>query len=383
MQCLQHVNQRATAAFPIILGLLMSAISQGAFGTQMPPAPQVAQESSPPADNNISINVVVTDKTGHPVSGLEMADFTLLDNKASKKILGFHPLNLKDQGRDPVHVIIVIDMINTPFTEVAWERQQLADFLKEDNGRLANPTTLAVFSDRGIALDRQYTVKGSDLIAEFERTQTELRTIKHSSGIWGDAEMLETSLAQLGQLVAYEKAQPGQKMILVVSPGWPLLPQAGSQEGARARQWVFGNIVELTNGLRQARTTLYHLDPNDLERLTSPFYYQTYLKAVTDSENAEYPDLSLQVLSEHTGGETLIGGHDITGKLNTAIRDASASYVLTFEANPGVRANEYHALEVRVNRPELQVRTTAGYYADVQAKPTGVTPRGSSTLSLR
>jgi len=211
-------------------------------------------------------------------------------------------------------------------------------------------------------------MKGNDLVAEFDKTQTGLRTVNRSAGFWGDAEMLQTSLAQLSQLASYENTQSGPKLVLVLSQGWPLLPWTGSQEGDKARQWVFNSIVELTNGLRQAKTTLYCLDPNDLERTSNPFYYREYLKPVTDAKNAEYSNLSLQVLAEHSGGEVLIGGHDITGKLNTAVRDASASYVLTFETAPEGRANEYHALEVRVDKPGVLVRTTAGYYAHPRAK---------------
>ena len=362
MQFLHRFGPRAAAALAIVLGSLVLAANVRQDGVA--PAPE---ESPPSADNgNLSISVVVTDQMGHPVSGLQKADFTLLDNKTPAPILGFRALSAKDHGGDPVHVVIVVDMINTRFTEVAWEREQLTQFLKEDNGILANPTTLSVFSDRGVALDQQYTVNGNELLAEFDKTQTNLRIVNRSSGFWGEAEMLQMSLAQLSQLAAYENTQPGQKMVLVLSPGWPLLAWAGGQEGNKAQQWVFNSIVELTNGFRQAKTTLYCLDPYELGR-TDPFYYQSYLKPVTDPNKAQYPDLSLQVLAEHTGGEVLIGGHDITGKLNTAVRDAAASYVLTFQGAPGDRANEYHALQVKVDQPRVQVRTTAGYYARAQA----------------
>ena len=55
----------------------------------------------------------------------------------------------------------------------------------------------------------------------------------------------------------------------------------------------------------------------------------------------------------------------VTDELNTAVRDASASYELTFAAAEGDRVNEYHALDVRVDKPNVKVRTTAGYYAHV------------------
>lgn len=67
--------------------------------TQQNPAPAVApalfQAASPSAPESgkkkgpISLDVVVTDKAGAPISGLELKDFTLLDNDQPGKILSF------------------------------------------------------------------------------------------------------------------------------------------------------------------------------------------------------------------------------------------------------------------------------------------------------
>jgi len=308
---------------------------------------------------HISINVVVSDKLGHPVAGLEEGDFTLLDNKQPQKLVGFRALENK---ASPVHVIIMVDMINTGFDAVARERQELEQFLKEDGGELANPTSIGVFADSGLKVGTGSTRDGNALLAAFNKTQSELRIIGRGTGFYGAADMLEMSLSQLGQLAAYEATQPGRKLILVISPGWPLLPRAGDEADMKQRTWVFNSIVQFTNGLREANIALYCLDPFDLGR-TNPFYYQGYLKGIPAAKNAEYADLALQVLAEHSGGEVIINGRDITGALNTAVRDASASYELTFEAAPGDRPNEYHALQVQVAKPNVKVRTTSGYYA--------------------
>ena len=41
------------------------------------------------AEGLITLDVVVTDKSGKPVTDLEAKDFTLLDNRQSQKILSF------------------------------------------------------------------------------------------------------------------------------------------------------------------------------------------------------------------------------------------------------------------------------------------------------
>jgi VWFA-related protein len=351
-------SARAAAQNPVPAAQTQSSPSAGPASSLGAPAEQAA------ASGRISINVVVSDKLGHPVPGLQEGDFTLLDNKQPQKLVGFRAVENKDS---PVHVIVVVDMINTAFDVVAREREELGQFLKEDGGELANPTSIGVFADSGLKVGTGSTRDGNALLASFNKTQSELRIIGRGTGFYGAADMLQMSLSQLGQLAAYEATQPGRKLILVISPGWPLLPMAGDESDLKQRTWVFNSIVQFTNGLREANVALYCLDPFDLGR-TNPFYYRGYLKGVPAAKNAEYADLALQVLAEHSGGQVIINGRDISGALNTAVRDASASYELTFEAAPGDRANEYHALQVQVDKPNVKVRTTSSYYARTPAQ---------------
>src|SRR6202044_3188095 len=62
------------------------------------------------ASGRIKINVVVADKLGHPVTGLQASDFTLLDNKQPQKLIGFRAFDNQTAQTDPVHVVIVVDM---------------------------------------------------------------------------------------------------------------------------------------------------------------------------------------------------------------------------------------------------------------------------------
>ena len=101
-------------------------------------------------------------------------------------------------------------------------------FLKQDGGKLANPTSIAVFADSGAKIQNTSTQDGNVLLAAFERL-SELRTIGRGTGFWGATEELQTSLNELGQLAGYEATRPGRKLILVISPGWPLLPRAGEE----------------------------------------------------------------------------------------------------------------------------------------------------------
>ncbi|HUB29526.1 MAG TPA: VWA domain-containing protein [Terracidiphilus sp.] len=333
-------------------------------------APAVQQRAEPATaregdKGRMTIHVTVTDKLGHHLDGLQASDFTLLDNKEPQKLLDFRATDERSTG-DPARVVVVLDTINVDFNVIAWVRQQVDAYLKEDGGKLGHPTTIAILSDRGIQVAPGWTEDGNELMAAFDKSQSQLRIVGRSAGFYGATERLEMSLGQLGQLMEYESHQPGRKLMLTIGQGWPLLPMAGFEEDMNQRDWVFNTIVHVTDGLRAAGITLYCLDPFQLGR-TNPYYYQSYLKPVPEAKNAEYPDLALQVLAEHSGGEVVINGHDITDDLNLAVRDAGAGYDLTFEAPPGDRPNEYHALQVQVDKPNAKVRTVAGYYARPEA----------------
>jgi VWFA-related protein len=360
------MKTRRTPLFAVLTALLLGAAFAGAQvqePVQTPPAPAV---SVPPVDTHqISIDVHVTDKLGHEIPALKAEDFTLLDNKQPAKILDFREIDARNGADDPVHVVIVIDMINTGFDAVAREREQLGEFLKQDGGRLGHPTSLAMLTEKGIKIQQTSSLDGKVLLDSLESSDSALRMVGRSAGFWGAADRLNWSLNQLTQLAAYEATQPGRKIALFISPGWPLLGWAGVDATDKQRKWTFSAIVGLTNALREAHVTLYALDPFQLGR-TDPFYYQNFLKPITDVNHAEYGDLGLQIFAVHTGGLALVTGMDILGELNTAMRDANACYRITFEARAADRRDEYHELRLQVDKPGEQIRTTAGYYANVQ-----------------
>ena len=77
----------------------------------------------------MTLDVVVADKSGKPVAGLEQRDFTLLDNKQPQKIVSFQAVDGGTATADPVEVVLLVDSVNTEFTNVAIERKEIEKFL--------------------------------------------------------------------------------------------------------------------------------------------------------------------------------------------------------------------------------------------------------------
>ena len=80
-------------------------------------------------------------------------------------------------------------------------------------------------------------------------------------------------------------------------------------------------------------------------------------------KNVEIGNLGLQVLAYQSGGRVFNSSNDIAGEIASAATDANAYYVLSFDAPPPDGPVQYHALEVKLDKPGLTARTRTGYYA--------------------
>jgi VWFA-related protein len=318
------------------------------------------------AHRQITLDVVVTDKSGTPVAGLQQQDFTLLDNKQPQKIASFYAAGSGTATADPpLEAILVVDAANTSFTSVEFARKEIVKFLGRNGGQLASPVSVIVLSGTGGTLQDNPSRDGNALIAYLDEQEASLRTSRRSQGFYGARDRMEFSVNALLRFAGYEAERPGRKLVIWVSPGWPLFNGPGVQISEKAQQWFFNNIVAFSNGLRRARITLYGVDPLGLQDAVGlrTSAYKGFLKGVKTAKQAQPGDVALQVLANQSGGLVLNASNDIAGEIAKCIADASAYYVLTFDALPGDGPNEYHALEVKLDKGGLAARTRSGYYA--------------------
>jgi VWFA-related protein len=329
--------------------------------SEAPPAVPLAS-----ANRRITLDVVVNDKSGKPVPGLAQQDFKLLDNKQPQTILSFDAIQgPASAAAPPVEVILLIDEVNTAFSGVAYEREQVVKFLQENGGQLEHPTSMIFLSDSGAEIGKGFSRDGNALVAELNQRETALRSVRKSQGVYGATDRIQLSLQTVEQLAAYEAARPGRKLVIWISPGWPILSGPRDELTSKDQQRLFGNIVALSGALRQARITLYSIDPlgtNDAGGFRT-IYYEEFVKGVKKANGVHLGNLALQVLVVQTGGRVINSDNDIAKAIATSVADANAFYVLTFDGLPGDGPNEYHALDLKVDKPGLTARTRTGYYA--------------------
>ena len=241
-------------------------------------------------NGRIKLEVVVSGKQGAPIFGLDIKDFTVLDNKQPQRILGFHAVSGSDLTPEtPVEVILVVDVANGTFQQAAFARQQAAKFLTQNGGHLAYPTTIAVFSSEGLRIQPRPSNDGNALAAVLGQADASIQTVGSAAGSYGELERFQLSVRTLTAIAENEAKKPGMKMLNWIGPGWPMLVGSNFASSAQDRQRIFDVIVELSTRLREAHIALYSISPRDTTRGGGPSMPLQYGMPSTPMASSEAP----------------------------------------------------------------------------------------------
>lgn len=353
---------RRRSAFASLV-LLIAAPLFAQAGTPNPAQDTISQ---PAADSSkIHLDVVVTRKTGPPVSGLQQQDFTVLDNKGPTSVTSFRAVSGSEA---PVEVVLVIDAVNTSYQNVGYERGEIAKYLTANGGHLSHPTTLAIVTDSGAQIQKDFSNDGNALNDALTTYTVGLRTIQRSAGFYGATERFDLSLKALHMLLDREAARPGRKLILWISPGWPILSGPHIDLDSKQQRQIFSSIVDISTEMRRGHITLYSVDSLGVsENVGRTLYYQQFTKGISKLSQTDLGDLSLQVLAVQSGGLAL-NSSDVSSLLQHCVADADNYYELVFDTASAEQPNEYHHLQVELKDPSLTARTRQGYYAQPAGK---------------
>lgn len=312
------------------------------------------------ANGPIRLNVTVTPRSGEPVPNLPQSAFTVLDNGRPQPIANFRALTVKDA---PVRILFVVDAVNVPYVQLAYERNQIDSFLRANDGKLAQPVGVVVFTDTSLE-STGFTTDGNGLSKTLDQKEIGIRELRRSSGFYGAEERLDLSVRALQTLMGRVKGIPGRKAIVWVSPGWPFLSGPNVQLTNNQEQQIYGEIVAASKLMHDANVTLYSVDPLGAEQSPgSTYYYEEFLKPVRKPSQDAVGDLGLQVLALQSGGLALSGSNDVRALLQRCVDDTRAYYEITFTPPPPDAPLEFHKVDVKVSVPGLTARAAEGYYS--------------------
>ena len=176
--------------------------------------------------------------------------------------------------------------------------------------------------------------------------------------------MTGSSLESLESLVAAQKSQPGRTLLIWLGKGWPYLEGSDVELSTKGANAMFRHVVWLSTQGREAHITLYNVNaPGTDQALGTAFYYEHFLKGVDSAGNINGGNAALQVLAIQSGGKVLNRSNDIADSISACLDGVNAYYTLAFDAAPGRHPDEYHSLQVKIDKSNLTARMRTGYYA--------------------
>ncbi len=331
-----------------------------------------------PAEGILRLDVVVEDQSGKPVTGLRANDFTLFDNGRAQPIVSFKALDdTTHKPEHPAEIILVIDELNLTPIQVQAAEREAESFLSQNHGRLSNPVCIYRVNEWGLFASTQPS-KDGNLVAEEMTRNKQMRTVWPSAMMsiaaqnkagasptehvfldpsWRE---LPHSLTALGAIAIEERRKPGRKLMFWLGPGWKF--NHGRGKG------LFDSVTELSTRLREARIELWNISawpPSDSQGqpgVGTGAAYQDFLPPVKSEKDVTFGNLALQVIATQSGGRVIETAGEIGATIARYVADANSFYSLTFDPQRTDMVDDYHELQIKLDKLGLTGRTRSGYY---------------------
>jgi VWFA-related protein len=352
------------------------------------PRTKAEREQRYQARHRITLIAQITDMSGKPVTGLKAEDISLLDNLTPTRTTSFREFEGPASTAN-AHVLIVLDAINDGGSSIGHVKKDLGQFLAQDQGPLPFPIALVYASGAGETQSQPSTDRSAvaKQLAEFARRPREAgcdqahfiqgsrmdgQTMgSQSPGNNSAAERADCmishfteSVSALRSLIAEQNNVRGRTILIWTGRGWPLLADFGSQAAAQRGNYR-DVLVELTTNLREAQVTLDAVSWGDFEtpkNVRKPIVSVTASAPSSPDEIAELT-MALPALARQNGGQAIAKVKNFADAMDAFLADAGDFYQLSFDSTPAPAADEFHSIDVKVDRPGMTIRAARSYYA--------------------
>jgi VWFA-related protein len=227
------------------------------------------------------------------------------------------------------------------------------DVTERFNSEVAVVTGRPVFIERQHVSDKKYSE--SDLV----KASTELE-----EGVYAQA-----TLGALRYVIGGMNDLPGRKMMMLFSDGIRIESDS-SKSRADA---VLSMLEELADFANRSSIVIYTYDTKGMKPMQIDASDNTYevidghreTKLAERFRNFKATQEGLAYIANQTGGKALMDSDDFNGGIQRALEEQSGYYLLgyvpdadTFDASK----RRYNKLEVKVNRPGLNVSYRSGFF---------------------
>lgn len=375
----------------------------------------------------VLVPVLVTDKHGNHISGLKQEDFSVLENGTEQKVVTFEEVSSGVQRfshpREPNHfsnlvagapsagrlTLIVLDLINTPFTSQADARSGLLKYLTESLD-VREPTALYTLTRSGIHVIHDFTSDSRVLAAALHKvkgdtsrmvtTPEEMESLTGSASPDGSAgvdpaavqdeasklqSMMEDAqlnfqsfqqrlaitytLEGMQQVASAQGGVPGRKALIWASGGFPFSVSDTTMTLAPAGRDTLSDVLPLYERtwqlLNDAQIALYPIDVKGLQvnnvanssiRNPGANYSRNMAWRQLDTQSA------FQAFAAMTGGRAYYNSNDLVKGFREAVHDSSDYYMLGYYLGRSNNKAGWRRLAVKVKQEHVEVRARSGFF---------------------
>jgi VWFA-related protein len=402
---------RQLTAAVLAVALIAAPISAQAPAQQQKPPEKPGGYTLRVESELVLVNVVARDKQGRPVTDLKVGDFVVLEDGKAQTITSFDFENLDtapmaattgpsqttvdgrplapakpiltrkdaEEALNNKRVIVLffdVSSMNPDETERAVEAAK-----KYVQNKMTAADMIAIVSlASSLRLDQDFTNDRARLMRVLNR-YTHAEGQGMDNGPTGDADGIEETgnaftpdETEYNQFNTDRKLQALQsvcqvlshfnqkKSVIYFSSG---MTQTGIENEAALRAAI--------NSAVKSNVAIYTLDARGLEAEPpggaaataslrgQAMYTGNAVQSSLDSNFASQETLT--TLSADTGGKAFLDSNDLGQVFDRVQRDTSAYYVLGYRSSNPRRDGRFRRIQVKVNRPGLNVEFRKGYYA--------------------
>lgn len=359
----------------------------------------------------VEIDAVVTDRDGRHVTDLKPEDFALIQDGRPQKISSVRYVSTDARGPasgrdDDIRrtVAIVIDTLNMSFASMAYTREALLRFV--DTQIQPGDRVAIVDMDRdgqhwaGFTGDtRELRNKVQALrYSVMSQASPTTRGAQRANMAFDAREEAFTvgTLGTINQLVRGMKEMPGRKAVVLATDGFSLLEQDGSGGDGlfMVRPRVTQAIKKLADDANRSFVVLHAVDTRRMAPIdiaTPMFEFNApngipIANSTTLGRLADFKGDGPALVAESGGGLYLSNSNDLTGLFTRVMNDQRGYYLLAYEPDDQTFSRDkkkrpaFHAVKVKVSRPDTRVRSRAGFFgvADEGPRPAPTNPNSSA-----
>jgi VWFA-related protein len=414
------VTSRGLAAGAVLLAVAFVWVAALHGQQAQPPQPPQKPPVFGARIDTVTVDVVVTDRKGQPVTDLTPADFEVLENRKPQTIDSFKLIQIDDTldvdparnreirsladqerelMRDDVRVIVIyLDDYHTRLGNSMAIRERLAKFVRGLHPRDLVALMTPLMSTAAVTFSRNHDATARQIMA-FQGRKYDYTPKHPAEEIYQylTAEQIENLRNQIvttgleGLCVYLGSVRDGRKSVIYVSEGLlsrippgtrttglyggtggaAIPPQTMQEQMAATSATNAGmqsgqmNLLDMMKEIflaaSRSNTSFYPMDPRGLA--ASEFSVADRVGLADDRAALNESMDTLHILATNTDGRAIVNSNDPQPALQQMLRDSSAYYLIGYTSTEAPRDGKFHPIRVNVKRKDVEVRARSGYWA--------------------